>query len=222
MLQLNFVRESLTAALLDTSKSGCNQIVALAERAMSSTRFTARPTREIAIDEKNTVVVEAEPVRCTAGKKFKTSSLPVTPAIFSQVSWRKAIHKLSVPYSAWLNYCYGDSLSFEHQQVLTVHVWSALQVYQYAETMPKMSAKVEKNLKALAWLSIQEAKSFINRGECRYKQEELSHLCGVSYDVWKKTYKQRWEAILACSIQLDREALIHVEQLRRQSKSDRR
>lgn len=222
MLQLDFVRESLTAALLDMPKSGCNQIVAMAERATSSDRFTARPTRKITIDETNTVVIEAEPIRCTAGKKFKTSSLPVTPAIFSQVSWRIAMHRLPAASWSWLNYCYGDVLSFDDQTTLVTYIWQSLETHIFENKLAKMNGKTEKTLKALVMLAIQETKYFLSREQYRYSQEELSQLCGVSWDNWRKRYQSRWVLMLSGLNELDSEALIHVEQLRRQSKSDRR
>ncbi|TQS65210.1 hypothetical protein DSB75_25050, partial [Salmonella enterica subsp. enterica serovar Typhimurium] len=39
------------------------------------------------------------------GKKFKTSTLPVSPDIFRQASWRRAIYQLPEQYIAWLSYC---------------------------------------------------------------------------------------------------------------------
>ena len=85
-----------------------------------------------------------------------------------------------------------------------------------------MNGKTETNLKALAWLALQESKNFINRGELKYNQEELSQLCGVKYDLWRKNYKSRWDVMLASGVQMDREALIHVDQLRKKHISNRR
>lgn len=220
-MQLNYVRDELTSALLSYSKAGRNQIVAMAERAAPNTRFTTRAMREVEIN--NTVIlVEAETVHCTEGRRYKTSTIPVSPMIFSQVAWRQAVRRLHPQYSAWLNYCYGDSVEFQHQEILTAHIWFCLGIYQAENKMPAMSSKTKRNLKALAWLAAQEAKSFINRGEYRYKPEELSSLCGVTWENWRKNYQKRWDVIQHCCAQLDREALINVSQLRQTARSNRR
>ncbi|WP_312315335.1 bacteriophage antitermination protein Q [Atlantibacter sp.] len=222
MLQLNFVRDELTAALLDLSKTGRNQIVAMAERAAASDRFTARPKREVAMGEDAVVIIDAEPVRFTAGKKFKTSSMPVNPAIFRQVSWRIAMHRLPAASRSWLNYCYGDALSFDDQTILVTHIWQSLETHIRENNLPKMNGKTEKNLKALVMLAVQETKYFLSKEEYRYTQEELSQLCGVSWDNWRKRYQSRWELMLSGLNELDNEALTHVEQLRKSACCDRR
>lgn len=222
MLQLNYVRDELTAALLDISSNGRNQIVAMAERAATSTRFNLRPEREIALSGDAVVVVEAEPIRFTAGKKFKTSSMPVTPAVFRQISWRIAMHRLPAASQAWLNYCYGDSLVFDGQTILVAHVWQALESQIKESRLPKMSGKTAQHLKALALLAVQETKYFLSREEYRYSQEELSQLCGVSWDNWRQRYQKRWELMLHSIIQLDSEALTHVDKLRKNACCNRR
>lgn len=221
-MQFNFVRNELTAALLSFSKSHRNQIVAMAERAPLQSRFTAKPQREIDIDNDTVIVIDAEPISYREGKRYHTSMIPVSPAIFSQVSWRSALLKMPEPYKSWLNYCYGDSISFEHQTILTTHIWHSLLINLAESKSPKMNCKTETNLKALTWLALQESKNFINRGELKYSQEELSQLCGVKYDLWRKNYKNRWDVMLACGVQMDREALIHVDQLRKKHISNRR
>lgn len=220
-MQLNYVRDELTSALLSYSKAGRNQIVAMAERAAPNTRFTTRAMREVEIN--NTVIlIEAETVHCTEGRRYKTSTIPVSPMIFSQVAWRQATHRLPPQYRAWLNYCYGDSVEFQHQEILTAHIWFCLGVYQAENKMPAMSSKTQRNLRALAWLAAQEAKNFINRGEYKYSPSELSSLCGVTWENWRKNYQTRWDVIQHCCAQLDREALINVSQLRKTALSDRR
>lgn len=220
MLQLNYVRNELTAALLSYSKAARNQIVVMAENA-AATRASKRPVRELVIDAKTIIEIDAETVKCSEGRRYKTSSIPVSPAIFSQVAWRKALHKLSPQYNAWLSYCYGDAVNFEQQEILTRHIWFCLNVYQKEHGLPAMSPKMARNLRGLAWLSVQEAKNFINRGEYRYSNEELSQLCGVKWPNWRKQYQKRWDIIQQCNIQLDKEALIDV-QLRKSSVSNRR
>lgn len=217
MLQLNYVRDELTAALLDISTKGRNQIVAMAERTTASSRFTVRPKREIALGEDTVVVVEAEPVRFTAGKKFKTSSIPVTPAVFRQISWRMAMQRLPAPSRAWLSYCYGDCLSYNHQITLVEHIWKKVTAHIKENNLPEMNKKTEKNLKALSMLAVQEAKYFLSHEKYRYTQEALSQLCGVSWGNWRLRYKSRWELMLQSILQLDNEALIHVERLRKTS-----
>ncbi|EGC6224838.1 hypothetical protein JN603_004285 [Salmonella enterica] len=221
MLQLNYVRDSITAALLAYSKSQRNQIVVMSEMAGASRKYLEKPVREIEINGK-VVVVDAEPVSYHEGKKFKTSTLPVSPDIFRQASWRRAMYQLPEQYIAWLSYCYGDALSFDHQTILSVHIWNELQVYQKENGLPKMNSTTTKKLKILAWLAIQETKNFVNRGEYKYSQEELSGFCGISYDGWRQNHKERWEVLLSSCIQLDREALIHVDQLRKKSGCHRR
>lgn len=221
-MQFNFVRHELTAALLETSTSKRNQIVAMAERAPTSQRFTAKPKREVSFDDDTVIVIDAEPISCRAGRQFKSSSIPVSPAIFSQISWRSALQRMPEPYKTWLNYCYGDSILFEHQQTLTTHIWNGLLIHSKENNSPKMNNKTQMKLKALAWLAVQESKNFTNRGVLKYTQEELSQLCGVEYDVWRKRYKNRWDVMLACGVQMDREALIHVDQLRKKYISNRR
>ena len=221
MLQLSYVRDSVTAALLAYSREQRNQIVVMSEIVGLSKKYQEKPVREIEINGK-TIIVDAEPVSYHEGKKFKTSTLPVSPVIFNQVRWRLAMYQLPEQYLAWLSYCYGDALSFDHQTTLSVHVWNALKIYQKENHLPKMNSLTTKKLKALAWLAIQETKNFVNRGEYKYTNENLSQLCGISYDGWRQNHKQRWDALLAYCIQLDREALIHVDQLRKKTNGNRR
>lgn len=222
MLQLNYVRDELTAALLEIAQTGRNQIVTMAERAGSSNRYTGRPKREIAFGGDVSVVVDAEPVRCAAGKRFKTSSLPVSPAIFRQVSWRLAMHRMPAASQAWLNYCYGDSLAFEAQKTLVTYVWEQLGTEIKKSGLPKMSSKTSSAVKALMWLAVQESKFFLSRGIFRYTPEELSRLCGVSWDNWRKHYQRRWDLMLESISQLDNEALIDVEKHRKSACCNRR
>ena len=220
MLQLNYVRNELTSALLSYSKAARNQIVVMAENATAA-RLSKRPVRELIIDGSTTIEIDVETVRFSEGRRYKTSSIPVSPAIFSQVAWRKALHTLSPQYNAWLSYCYGDTVNFQQQEILTAHIWFCLNVYQKEQGLPAMSSKTARNLRGLAWLSVQEAKNFINRGEYRYSNEELSQLCGVKWPNWRKQYQPRWDIIQQCNIQLDKEALIDVH-LRKSALGNRR
>ena len=219
-MQFNTVRNELTAALLSFSKVNRNQIVAMAERAPVGSRFTEKAKREVDV-ENTIVVIDAETVSCREGKRYQTSSILVSPAIFSQVSWRNALLKMANPYNAWLNYCYGDSISFEHQVILTKHIWNCLLIHLNETKSEKMNKKTEGIIKALAWLALQESKTFINQGAFSLNQRILSSLTGVEYETWRKKYKPRWDSMIECSLQMDREALIHVVQSREKNNSHR-
>ncbi len=220
MLQFSYVRKELTEALLSYSKLGCNQIVTMAERAGQAADFLCTPQRKIEIG--NTfITVDAEPVHCTEGRPYRGSSVPVSPFIFSQIAWRRALHVLPRPYQAWLHYCYGDSTSFTHQVDISRHLWEAFLVCVKSGESKRCSTTTQERIKKLVWLSVQETKHTINRGEPRYTSADLAALCGVENGNWRENYQPRWILLKTICEQIDREALIYVEQLRNTARRNR-
>ena len=220
MLQFNYVRKELTEALLAYSKPGRNQIVTMSERACQANDHLCQPTRQIEIGNLS-ISGDAEPVQCTEGRPYRNSSVPVSPSIFRQIAWRRALHVLPRPYQAWLQYCYGDSTSFTHQVDISRHIWEAFLVCIKSGEGKRFNAATQERIKKLVLLSVQETKHLTNRGEPRYTAAELASLCGVESGNWRENYQPRWVLLKTICEQIDREALIYVEQLRKTARRNR-
>ena len=219
--QLEYLRESLTEALMMYSKSHQSPTSGAAAGG-SSDRYKARPKRKIAIgdDSEKFIIVDADPVTYREGKKYKTSSLPVSPAIFRQILWRLSMHKLPAEEFAWLSYCYGDDMTFDHQVMLCQHIWNGL--IMNLTDQAKMNKKTEKTLRAATWLAVQECKNKINRGEFKYSQKSLSELCGIKYGTWRENYAPRWSAMISVCMELDEKSLVNIDYVRKSTCRNRR
>lgn len=215
MLQLNYVRNRLTIALLGIYKPKANQLASIGGSIQGEQKFRAKPTREISFGENHSITVPAEAIRCCEVRSYKGSSVLLTPEAFEYSAWRRAVNKLPDTYQAWIRYCYGDSILFPDQIVLCHHVWSAFLVYQREIGAPKMSKKIKTLMQSLVWLSVQESKLITNRGVGKYDATALSTLSGLSAPNWNQNYQFRWFALLQIGAALDREALTHVEQAHR-------
>lgn len=217
MLQHEYVRHRLTEALLSHQKKSCNQIVAMAEKSQTGCKFQAKAIRKIAVGI-NEIIVEADPVRCSSSRSYKTSSIPVTTNIFSHIAWRRAVKLMAPHHQAWINYCYGDSTSFDHQQQITLYVWAIFQINQKKTSARSMSKKTYSVVRSLTWLAVQESKHITNRGDRKYRSKELCELADVSPQNWNINYQPRWDSLLRACEQLDSEALSHAEFLQKKTK----
>lgn len=170
----------------------------------------------------NTVVVEAQPVRCSSSRSYKSSTLPVAADVFRDISWRKAVNLVAPHYQAWINYCYGDSTNYGLQMLLVTHVWAAFLTLQKETGAPTMSKKTIASIRSLVYLAVQEAKIITNRGEGKYKPGELARLMGTSHSNWTTNHQPRWESLIRICEQLDREALINAEFFQQKTRSNKR
>lgn len=222
MLQFEYVRTSLTSALLCVNSSRDkkrDESRVFADKTNQS--FLARPMREIELDDR-TIRVEATPVHCSETRPYKGGKLLISPEVYRLASWRRVVSLLPPAYESWVRYCYGDATIFEHQVMLCHHVWSAFLVYQREIGAPRMSKKTKEVIQRFVWLAVQESKGAVNRGVFSYESSDLAKLAGEALNNWIQNYQPRWTALLQIVATLDREALIHAEQKHRDERRLRR
>ena len=218
MLNVGYVRLNLSSALLDITPARNHQIAAVGGSIRGRESFYQRPTRRINFDG-HSVVVAAEPVRCSETRSYKGSKVLIAPEAYEMASWRRAVSLLPASYQAWTRYCYGDSLDFNDQILLCHHTWSAFLVYQKEIGAPRMGKSVKATMQRFVWLAIQESKYVANNRTTSYTSAELALLAKVTPQNWNGNYQPRWEALLQVIEGLDREALTYADQKHRTESS---
>ncbi|WP_218833037.1 bacteriophage antitermination protein Q [Serratia fonticola] len=212
-MQVSYVRLNLCSALLNTTLPGSNQIAEMGGSIRGDNEaYQRRPTRKIALDDDHSIVVAAEPVRCSETRSYKGSKILISPEAYEMASWRRAVSLLPTTYQVWTRYCYGDSLAFEDQTLICLHTWSAFQVYQTEIGAPRMSKKVKAMIQRFVWLAVQVSKKIANWQPVTYSATELALLAGVTAQNWSMNYQTRWEALLQVIEVLDQEALTYAAQ----------
>ncbi len=210
MLQLEYVRNQLSSAMLgitiDLDEKAESRIFADKRNAS----VYVKPHREISIDGR-VIRVEAAPVHCSETRAYKGSRVLINNIEYTLAAWRRIVSRLPPSYSAWVQYCYGDSTAWECQLILSQHVWAAFLIQNKAAGSARMSKKVAKSMQQLTWLAIQDAKRLINTRVSSYTSADLARLTGVAADNWTHNYQPRWNVLKQIVVGLDRETLIHAE-----------
>lgn len=212
-MQVSYIRRNLCSALLNTTLPGRNQLAQMGGSVRGvNDSYQRHPTRKIALDDDHSVVVAAEPVRCSETRSYKGSKILISPGTYEMASWRRAVSLLPTSYQAWTRYCYGDSLAFDDQTLICIHAWSAFQVYQTEIGARRMGKKTKTMMQRFVWLAVQVSKKIANRQPVTYSEKELALLAGVTAQNWSMNYQPRWEALLQVIEVLDREALTYAAQ----------
>ncbi|MFW5407215.1 bacteriophage antitermination protein Q [Pectobacterium brasiliense] len=221
MLQLEYVRNQLSSAMLgiiiDSDEKAESRIFADKRNAS----VYAKPQREISIDGR-VIRVDATPVHCSETRAYKGGRVLIKNIEYTLAAWRRIVSRLPQSYSAWIQYSYGDSTSWECQIILSQHVWSAFLIQQKAAGSARMSKKVASAMQQLTWLAIQDTKRLINTRVSSYTSADLARLTGVAPDNWTHNYQPRWNVLKQIVAGLDREALIHAEHEHRTARSRNR
>ncbi|MBB9242529.1 antiterminator, partial [Escherichia coli] len=108
---------------------------------------------------------------------------------FSTSSWRRAVLSLEEHHKAWLLWCYGGNICWEHQIAITQWAWEEFKAHSGNR---KIAEKTRERLKKLIWLAVQDVKSELAGSET-YEYQELAELMGVAKSTWTETYRPRWE-----------------------------
>lgn len=211
-----FVRGQLRNALYDLPMTQKGQIAIMSDSAAGD-RYSDRAMRQVE-SEGSTVQIEAEHVRYREGKKYKQNKPLIMEGAFQSGIWRHAVNKLPAECLSWANYCYGESLRFEHQVTICKEIWKRFQQLEPAAGLKKMHAPTRKKVEQLTWLAVQVAISEINGGAKEYSAAELSRFLDIKPDNWQHNYLPRWALLISACHDLDSEVIGYVG---RQHKAER-
>jgi len=215
-----YVRDQLRTALCDLPLGQKGQIAIMSDMA-GGDAFTERPVRLVASGE-SSVKVDAEPVRCHQGKKYKQNKPLILEAAFKTGIWRQAVNKLPAAQLAWAKYCYGEDLKFDHQLIICKHVWDRFLVRDSETRARKISEKVQKKLSSLVLLAVQVSVGRIRGPVLEYTGAEMSQLLGIKPNNWQGHYLPRWSLLLALCEELDQEVIASVGKQHKAERNVRR
>ncbi|EPU7098215.1 bacteriophage antitermination protein Q, partial [Escherichia coli] len=139
----------------------------------------------------------------------------VSPVEFATSSWRRALLELEEHQKAWLLWCYGGNICWEHQIAITQWVWNEFKTQSGTR---KIAVKTLERVKKLIWLAAQDVRGWVTGCEV-YQRQELARLCGVKPDNWSHNYAHYWREMCDIFKRLDRESLICSVKIRAQQKA---
>ncbi|WP_097448605.1 bacteriophage antitermination protein Q [Escherichia coli] len=213
---LQFVREQLIIATADLSGATKGQLEAWQENAMFDTGRYRRKKIRYCDEVTGKMITRDNPPIPGKQSLAKGSSIPlVSPVEFSTSSWRRAVLSLEEHHKAWLLWCYGGNICWEHQIVITHWVWNEFTT-RY-ETR-KIAGKTLERVKKLIWLAAQDVRGSVTGREV-YQRQELARLCGVKPDNWSHNYANYWREMCDIFKKLDTESLICTVKMRSQQKA---
>ncbi len=213
---LQFVREQLMIATADLSGSTKGQLEAWQENAMFDTGRYRRKKIRYRDEVTGRMITRDNPPIPGKQSLAKGSSIAlVSPVEFSTSSWRRAVLSLEEHHKAWLLWCYGRNICWEHQIAITHWVWNEFTT-RYGTR--KIAEKTRERLKRLIWLAAQAVKAELFGGE-GYEYQELALLAGITTKNWSKTFTGHWVAMKHIFHQLDSEALLFAARTRSKQKT---
>lgn len=215
-----YVRDQMRTALCDLPLAQKGQIAIMSDMAGGDT-FTERPVRLVESGESR-VKIDAEPVRCHQGKKYKQNKPLILEAAFKTGIWRQAVNKLPDAQMAWAKYCYGEDLKFDHQLIICKEIWNRFLNRETETRARKMSEKLQKKLSSLVLLAVQVSVGRIRGPQLEYTGAYLSQLLGIKPNNWQGHYLPRWSLLLALCEELDNEVIASVERQHRAERAERR
>lgn len=211
-----YVRDQLRTALCDLPLGQKGQIAIMSDMA-GGDAFTDRPVRLVESGD-GSLKIDAEPVRCHQGKKYKQNKPLILEAAFKTGIWRQAVNKLPDAQLAWAKYCYGEDLKFDHQLIICKEIWNRFLKHETETRARKMSEKLQKKLSSLVLLAVQVSTGRIRGPEREYTGSQLSKLLGIKPNNWQGHYLPRWSLLLALCEELDSEV---IKSVGRQHKAER-
>lgn len=111
---------------------------------------------------------------------------PITDSAFSSCVWRRAVLELDTSQQAWIRYCYGFDLHFDHQIEICRHIW---ELYIKQQGRIKFRKRVELRLIQLVWLAVQgEAAVNLNDTYKSYAATDLASFLSIHRDSWYQTF----------------------------------
>lgn len=208
--QLEYVRIQLRAALVDDSGGTKGQLEAFAEHPPADKDRNPRKQVHMVELDNGRGGVRRVKAENTALYALETRSRrrpmpPIRDRAFSLCAWRRAVLTLDVSQQAWIKYCYGFDLLFDHQKEICRFIWESY-LKQHGEV--KIQKRVEKRLVQLVWLAVQEVVAR-NTNEIYkdYAATTLANFLSVHRDTWYESYASPWRAFKVLAAELDRSAL---------------
>jgi hypothetical protein len=190
----------------------------------SSDRYSDKPTRTVTLGENAEITILAEPVQYHEGKKFKTSSAPITETDFALSSWRRAALSLPESELAWLLYSYANKIfSYDVQVEICTYVWTEFLRQHRQRGFKRMKAKTANVMRSLVFFSIQHGRRnallnwSVSENNPLITNEEMSGLMGIGEKSWCEHYKKRWIIMMDVCRSLDERSLLMTKVARDES-----
>lgn len=208
--QLEYIRIQLRAALEDDSGGTKGQLEAFAEHPPADKKLN--PRKQIHVVELDNgrggvrrVKAENSALYVLETRSRRHPMPPIRDKAFCYAAWRRAVLKLDVSQQAWIKYCYGFDLNFEHQKEICRYIWEC---HEKQLTDVRLQKRVKMRIIQLVWLAAQDAAAK-NRNETykEYAGAVLSGLLSVDRSGWTRIYSFHWEALKRAFERLDSHAL---------------
>ncbi|EFI7376714.1 bacteriophage antitermination protein Q [Escherichia coli] len=213
---LQFVREQLMIATADLSGATKGQLEAWQENALFDTGRYRRKKIRYRDEVTGKMITRDNPPIPGKQSLAKGSSIAlVSPVEFATSSWRRALLELEEHQKAWLLWCYGGNICWEHQIAITQWAWNEFNTQSGTR---KIAGKTLERLKKLIWLAAQAVKAELFGGE-GYEYRDLASLVGVTSKNWSETFTERWVAMKHIFLQLDSQALLLLTKTRSKQKT---
>ncbi|ELY5939605.1 antiterminator [Cronobacter malonaticus] len=203
---LEYVRQQLMIATVDLSGATKGQLQAWLENAQYDTRTFGRKKPKIFDPEAQKWVTLDTPPIPGKQSQAKGSHIPlVLPVEFATASWRRAVLALEPHETAWLMWCYGESICYAYQVEIVRWGWES---FRAGLAKKRIAGKTLERLRALIWLAAQDVKRELRDGKdgC-YQAVELADLIGVKPDNWSHNYSDYWWAMRENFKSMDETAL---------------
>ncbi|MEI7247994.1 bacteriophage antitermination protein Q [Pectobacterium carotovorum] len=214
---LEYIRGNVSTALSDIQKTGAGQLGAFEGAGIiRTTKYTRQRKRIVALDGRN-VCATTDAMHCPETRSRKRPTPPIDPITYGTASWRRAVNELDSHHTAWVRFCYGNDMNYEHQKAICLHVWNE---YKPTLTGKKTTEKVRRRIESLVWLAIQRYAAtcgclFVSR---EYNDSELAKLSGISRSTWCENYKYHWDGLTEMVSELDRDSLNTIIKKRNESR----
>lgn len=216
-MNIDRIRERVVTALTDYCGATKGQLAAFEEHAPADTSSKKRKRIHFVTLEKSRVSADIDPVGCAETRSRINPFPPIHEITFCSSSWRRALASMDGENLAWIRYCYGYDLTYEHQVTICQFIWSEF-LKRWAGK--KITAKKRARLSSLIWLSVQTyAAADTGRMARAYSPGELASLSGVSKTNWAENYAQQWNDMLWLCEQLDISSLKIIYTLRSEARS---
>lgn len=198
---LEYARLELVKALAGSTVGMKGQLEVFKLKAETK-KNRCRKVHKVQLDDR-TVNTYSTPVRITESRNHLSPSPLIKEVEYSTAVWRRSLLKLHKPQIAWLRYCYGFDINFEHQKIICQYAWRL-----YQPCLGELQQRVIKRLSALVWLAAQEVAAQLTSPENRgYKGSELAAMNSVTRSTWSGIYAPHWKNLKSLFEELDNTAL---------------
>ena len=211
--ELEYIRIELRRALADFSGATKGQLQAFSEHPPADKNKSPRHHPEIVLEGgegcgSKVVKTLATPLYVLETRSRRRPLPPMKDAEFASSAWRRSVNGLGEHLQAWVRYCYGYDLSFQHQMLTCQYVWAQFQRQQGSR---KLQGRVTKKLVGLVWLAAQEvAAARSNDTYQQYAGAALARMVSVERSTWLRVYSAHWAAFKAAFVEMDSLALCEI------------